>query len=121
MLRILAVIVLPLLLLPMMQIQTNAAESPFHGKWSAETMIAPNKTAKFASEFKADGTMEMSYDVTDAGTGKIKGKWKATGEKTMEFTLDVPPPKPSKGVLLDKDTLEVTDYSDKKVKFTRVK
>ena len=122
MLRVLAIFVLPLLLLPTLALQANAAESPFQGKWAGETKNdKTNVVVEYKSEFKADGTMQLSTYIPNLTSGKHAGKWKATGEKTLEFTLDLPSSKPMKGVLLDKDTLEFTDSSQIKMKLTRVK
>jgi hypothetical protein len=98
------------------------AAPSFEGKWTAEVPGPGGGNATMLFDIKTDGTAEMSATDKDGKTlAKEPGKWKKTGDKTIELTIDKDPTKAGKGELLDENTLEVTSPDGKKLKLTRSK
>lgn len=117
--RYVVALVLPLLLL------TGCGSKPtFEGKWTGE-IAGPSgeDKVKIASEFKADGTADfLVTDKAGKELEKNQGKWKKTGDKTIEITMDKDPTKKGAGELTDEKTLEITPpNSGEKIKLTKQK
>ncbi len=92
------------------------------GKWSVEVPGPGDQKATIVFDIKAEGAFEMTATDKDGKQlAKEPGKWKKTGDKTLELIIDKEPTKPAKGELLDENTLELTGPDGMKLKLTKSK